>query len=230
MSQTQSAALLYSREGTIDYTPVAAVYAGDVVVINSAFPFIAPHDIAANALGCLVTNNIHKAPKDTSVFAVGDPVYWNATGTPVTGTASTGAASSSLTGALFMGVCAVAALTGDSYVITELTAMERTPSNPASTSVAAAGSTQGDAAALPSSGFALVTGANATKGAVILSGTKELKIKNDDVANAVLKVYPPGVLAINGLGTSAAILMAAKTSATFVLQGSIYYTIPLLPS
>lgn len=230
MAQTQSPASLYQESGVIDHTPNSAVYTGDVVVVNS-IPLVASRDIPANTLGALDTESIYKVPKDASVFSKGDPVYWNATGSPVVGTVSTGAASSSTAGANFMGVAAADALTGDATVTTELTAWEKVPTTtPAAASVAAAGANQGNATALPASGFVLVTGADATKGAVILAGTREIKVKNDDAANAVLKVYPPGTLAINALATSAPILMAAKTSATFVLQGSIYYTIPLLPS
>ena len=99
--------------------------------------------------------------------------------------------------------------------------------------VAATGSTQTDAAAL-NPGFNLVTGANATKGVVLPAGqdNMEVTVKNADAANAVLNVYPSGTQTINALAASTAIAMAAKTSATFRYSAGFggWFTVPLLPS
>ena len=101
--------------------------------------------------------------------------------------------------------------------------------------VAAAGSVQGDAGAITvsSPGLAFVTGADATKGVVLPAAVAgyDIVVKNDDAANAILKVYPASGDIINALGANNAISMAAKTSALFVaLDATTWYTVPLLPS
>lgn len=101
--------------------------------------------------------------------------------------------------------------------------------------VAAAGSVQGDAAAITANApsVVVVTGADATKGAILpaaFPGAVHL-VKNADAANAILKVYPATGGAINALSANAALSMAAKTSAVFMSQdGTNWVTIPLLPS
>lgn len=64
----QVPAVRYSDGKNIDYTPGSAVNAGDVVVLGS-IPFIAPLDIAANALGALATEGVFKVPKKTEAFS-----------------------------------------------------------------------------------------------------------------------------------------------------------------
>jgi hypothetical protein len=99
--------------------------------------------------------------------------------------------------------------------------------------VAAAGSDNTDAVAITTYGV-LVTGANATKGAILPAAAagKFVLVKNDDAANAILKVYPPSGAKINALTTTTgALSMAAKTSAIFWFYSATQiYTIPLLPS
>jgi len=102
----------------------------------------------------------------------------------------------------------------------------------ASATVAAAGSSQSDAAAI-AEGFTLVTAADATKGVKLPAAAagKVCVVKNSDAANAVLKVYPDTSDAINALSANAALSMAAKTSALFVAyDATTWYTVPLLPS
>jgi len=56
-------------------------------------------------------------------------------------------------------------------------------------------------------------------------------VKNDDTANAVLKVYPNTSDTINALSANAALSMAAKTAAVFVAyDATAWFTVPLLPS
>lgn len=101
-----------------------------------------------------------------------------------------------------------------------------------SSTVAATGSAQTDAAAL-SAGFNLATGADATKGVILPAAAAGLVIivKNDDAANAVLKVYPATGDAINALSANASYNMAAKTSMLIVAYDSTtWYTVPLLAS
>jgi predicted RecA/RadA family phage recombinase len=101
-----------------------------------------------------------------------------------------------------------------------------------SATVAATGSTQGDAAAI-ADGFTLVTAADGTKGVKLPAAAAGALclVKNADAANAILKVYPDTGDAINALAANAALSMAAKTSAVFVaFDATTWYTIPLLPS
>jgi len=125
MAQTQAAALLYSDDCAIDYTPASAVYAGDVIVIGS-IPFIAPRDIAANVKGSLLTEGIWKVPKETGALTAGDAIYWHTTGNPDNGTAGTGAANGTASGGYLMGVAVADAASGDDYVYVLLTAAKRT--------------------------------------------------------------------------------------------------------
>lgn len=80
-----------SRGDTIDYTASSNVTAGDVVQIGTV-PYVATQAITNGALGSLACDGIFDVPKTSDVFAAGDAVYWNPTGSPVTGTASSGAA------------------------------------------------------------------------------------------------------------------------------------------
>lgn len=83
-------------------------------------------------------------------------------------------------------------------------------------------------------GFNWVTAADGTVGAKLpatpAAGTMVF-IKNDDTANAVLKVYPDAAATINAIGSNGSISMAAKTSALFwAATTTQWFTIPLLPS
>jgi hypothetical protein len=102
----------------------------------------------------------------------------------------------------------------------------------ASATVAATGSSQSDAAAV-AEGFTLVTAANGTKGVKLPAAAAGALciVKNDDAANAVLKVYPDTDDAINAIAANSALSMAAKTAALFVAyDATTWYTVPLLPS
>jgi hypothetical protein len=85
-----------------------------------------------------------------------------------------------------------------------------------------------------SEGFNLVTGADATKGALLPTpyDGMEVIVVNSDAANAILKVYPTTGKAINAIAANGAISMAAKASAIFKYLAStgIWYTIPKVPS
>ena len=97
---------------------------------------------------------------------------------------------------------------------------------------AAAGSTRADATALTAS-FSWVTAADATKGVVLPAPTagRVIAIKNDDTANAVLKVYAPGSAQINSVAGSTAFSMAAKTACFFVAYDTTdWFSIPLVAS
>jgi hypothetical protein len=97
---------------------------------------------------------------------------------------------------------------------------------------AAAGSTRANATALTAS-FNWVTGADAAVGVVLPAPTagRVVAIKNDDTANAVLKVYAPGTAKINGVAGDTAFSMAAKTACFFVAYDATdWFSIPLVAS
>ncbi len=101
--------------------------------------------------------------------------------------------------------------------------------------IAAAGSVIGDATQISTKppAMILVTGADATKGVKLppaVSG-KTVTIKNRDSENAVLKVWPYSATdQINAITAGSAISLAAKVCCTFHAVGSVWYTVPLLPS
>jgi hypothetical protein len=97
---------------------------------------------------------------------------------------------------------------------------------------AAAGSTRADATAMTAS-FNWVTAADATKGVIIPAPTagRVIIVKNDDTANAVLKVYAPSSAKINGVAGSTAFSMAAKTACLFVAYDTTdWFSVPLVAS
>ena len=65
----------------IDYTPAAAVEAGDVIVLNTDERIgIATADIAANALGSLAVEGVFNFPKSdgsSTALVQGDLVFWD---------------------------------------------------------------------------------------------------------------------------------------------------------
>lgn len=98
--------------------------------------------------------------------------------------------------------------------------------------VAATGSTQADAAQL-SEGFTWVTAANATKGVLLPVAVPgmEVEVKNDDTANAILKIWPATGAAVNAVAANAAFSIAAKTSVRLkAYSATQWFSIPLLPS
>ena len=97
---------------------------------------------------------------------------------------------------------------------------------------AAAGTTRADATAMTAS-FNWVTAADAAKGVILPAPTagRVVVVKNDDTANAILKVYAPGSAKINGVAGSTAFSMAAKTAGWFVAYDSTdWFSIPLVAS
>lgn len=97
---------------------------------------------------------------------------------------------------------------------------------------AAAGSSRTDATAMTAS-FNWVTAADGTKGVILPAPTagRLLVVKNDDTANAILKVYAPGSATINGVAGSTAFSMAAKTAGWFVAYDTTsWFSVPLVAS
>ncbi len=231
MSANPKVSLLSGRVQQVDYTPASAVAAGDVIVINGICHF-SETDIAAATLGALTfSGGVWQGNKDTSTFSVGDPVYWAATGSPVTGTASSGAFTSTGTGN-FVGYAvqtpaaptlATGALTGDQYVYfvkaNSQAAIIGTETDTIGASTAAAGSTTSDAGVLPAATASIypTTAADDTKGVRINAADKvtgrTLTIGNG-VANKILKVYAPSGGVINGGSADAAFSSASGKGVT----------------
>ena len=115
----QTAATVWADGDMIDYTPGAAVTAGDVVVLGSIVG-VAVEDIPANTKGSLQIEGIFKVPKITGAITVGTKLYWDPAGTPVTGDASSGAATATAGSLKVMGYAVLAAASGDSYVYIDL--------------------------------------------------------------------------------------------------------------
>ena len=101
-------AYLRSDECTIDYTPASAVSAGDVLVLGGQV-YIAPHDIAANALGALLTEGVFRGDLAAVTVTIWDAIYWDADGDPYGGTAGTGCFTNVATGNTFCGYAVAAA-------------------------------------------------------------------------------------------------------------------------
>jgi len=162
---------------------------------------------------------VKNATSDT--YSVGAPVYWDPTNN-VAKTTSAG-------GYYYVGRCVIASVSGDTYVYTDLNAVA--PKRYPTATVAAAGSAQGDAAALIE-GFNIVTGANGTVGVILPTAVAGMEVIIKGTTSGVLKVYPAGSGIINALSASAAISLASGViPAIFVASSATqWYTIPLVPS
>lgn len=68
------------RGDAIDYTPMADVAAGDVVVLDNKLVGVAKLDIKAGELGALALTGVYEVTKNSGVaFAAGMEVGWNPT-------------------------------------------------------------------------------------------------------------------------------------------------------
>ena len=114
----QTPAIYRAKGDKIDYTPVGAVIAGQVIVLGDIIG-VAEKDIPAGDVGSLSVKGSWDLPKTSDAFSQGDDVFWNASGNPVVGTAGTGAADNA-TGVL-IGKAADDAAGTDAYVRTVLT-------------------------------------------------------------------------------------------------------------
>lgn len=192
---------LFRNDGdTHDYTPAStAVVAGDVILIGT-IPMVAKDAIAVAARGVLSSKGTFKCPKDSSTFADGDAVYWNATGNPVGGTAGTGAMTSTpstyLAGYVDTGTTDgtySGALTGDATVRVNLTAAKRTST--------LAGSVTADDISGSDSSLG-IAGQNAAQGGAValVGGTSST---GGNAGGAITHVGgTPGVTGIGGAVTS----------------------------
>jgi hypothetical protein len=232
MAQTQTPNI-FSKQGEMrDYTPASDTFAGDIVVVGSNV-YLAANDMASSATstlgllgvpvgGSLHTSGIWAINKDSSTFADGDAVYWNATGNPVIGTAGTGCATSTAGSNKLIGQCVIPAggaapVAGDQYVwvlanVTKntttvagsMTADDITGSD-SSLGIAGLSSTQGGAVALlggPSS-----TGGNAGGAVTAVGGTPGVT----GVGGAVTLTGGAGG-ATSGTGGAASLIGGAGTN------------------
>jgi predicted RecA/RadA family phage recombinase len=99
----------------IDYTPVSAVVAGQVIA-NEGRVVIATGPIAAGALGSVATTGLFDAVKVTGAINFLAALYWDADANPVSGTAGSGALTTTSAGNTFAGFAAAAALETDATV------------------------------------------------------------------------------------------------------------------
>ncbi len=106
----------FIQEGqSIDYTPVSAVAAGQVVVQGSMIGVVKT-PIAAGALGALAVKGIFDVVKANEQQALGAALYWDADGNPYNGTAGTGCATTTSAGNTFIGFAQAAAGATDEVV------------------------------------------------------------------------------------------------------------------
>lgn len=102
---------------------------------------------------------------------------------------------------------------------------------PVGADVAAAGSTQTDAALL-AEGFQVVTGANGTLGVKLPVAVRGAVVIIKGTTAGVLKVWPNSGAAINALTGDAAMSLASGLIPAILIAKSAtqWYTLPLLPS
>lgn len=212
----QTPAVMRQEGDSVDYTPVAAVTAGDVIVIGTSLVTVATCDIAANTKGSVATRGVFNFPKDNSDFAAaGVPVYWDADGNPYGGTAGTGCLSDSSADGPLAGFALEAAgsTTGDVDILLRSVDSATVPGVLAAfpmRTLAAAGSVIGNAAAVAGTGVTRVTGADNTTGVQLpASPTGKLVVLQNSVADKTLKVYPQANAGINATGTNTAYVMPA---------------------
>lgn len=108
-------AVFKQRGESIDYTPVSAVSAGQVVVLDG-WCGVAKYDIAAGKLGALWMSGLFDVVKVTGAINAGAALYWDADGNPLGGTAGTGALTTTSTNNVFFGFSAAAAAETDTTI------------------------------------------------------------------------------------------------------------------
>lgn len=96
------------------YNSGSAKAYGDVVLVGQTVGVVDDSGgIAAGGYGRLRVSGIIQFCADTTVWAAGDSIYWNATGNPQGGVAGTGCATSTSSGATLIGPAEYAKATGD---------------------------------------------------------------------------------------------------------------------
>ena len=218
-------ALLKSAGWMVDYTPSAAVAAGEVVLQGEMIG-IAPEPIAAGVKGALVISAVADFTKLTGdTLAVGVKAYWDDTLKIATSTVGsncylgkvvTGTTSEVVVRINMAGVANGAGSLGWGH----------TPS----ATVAASGTGSGDSPV--TTGFTMVSAADNTKAVTLPTAAAGLVciIKNNAAAD--LKVFPATNDKINGgTATTGFLALVDNTAAMFVAYDATdWYSICLLPS
>lgn len=216
------------------YTASGAKTAGVPLQISAAVSKevgIPASDIADGDIDELDVEGRFRVIKKAETWAIEQVVGWDANGDPAVGTAGTGAYTAVAADWDFPVGKVVEASAND--VEQGVIALNEYPLDWSPTKVVAAtGSIQGDAAALDY-GFNHVTGADATKGALLPPAHpgRSVIVKNADAANAVLKIWPTVGDGVNAIAVNSAFSIAAKTSVLLVaIDTTTWYSLPLLPS
>lgn len=215
----QTPAKLVQHPGDhIDYTPAAAVAAGDVVVVGNKV-YIAPADIANGAKGALAGEGVWEVPKGNTIITIGDTVFWQAAGTPRSGDNDSGAAFNA--SGVPMGPAMANAASNDTTVTIKL--QDRSYMRPGVAAVTAAGAAQGNAAAV-AEGVSVVTTDNNDKGVILPAASpgRVCTVINFNSA-LTLKVYPPTGKQVNAAGANNAIVQAVNTVKTYICEGTNAY-------
>ena len=116
-AQVEDAIYSHGDQVLIDFTPGAAVVAGDVQLLDTAMPGIwgvANQAIASGALGAIDIGGIYKLKLGTGeAFTAGDIVEWDISGTDAWSDAHAN-------GDGHIGIAVADAVSGDDYVLTKL--------------------------------------------------------------------------------------------------------------
>jgi len=203
----QTAAIYRQLGDSIDHTPDSDVAAGQVVLIGTTFVAIAPVAIASGVKGAVNARGIWNVPKDNSDVAKGDPLYWDANGSPVGGTALSGAFTKTTSGNTFAGIAMEAAGTTVGDVDMFLRSIDGTiPGSFAPLNVATivVGGTAIANANAVSYGYTLVTGADDTAAIKLPEAAAgAVCVVKNGVTNKILKVFPAVNDTINGAAANA---------------------------
>ena len=112
----------YVQEGcALDYTPLADVSAGTVVVVGDTVGVV-NRDIKAGQLGARHLCGVFSGVKDSAAIGDGAKVYWKPDGNPLGGTAGSGCFTATATGAKFAGYAAKAAAADAATVLVRFVA------------------------------------------------------------------------------------------------------------
>ena len=105
----------------------SAVVCGQIVVVGTIVGIVnGLQGIADGAWGTLTVEGHADIKKATGAISVGDSVYWDADGNPVNGTAGTGALTTTASGNTLVGLCEIAAASGDAQCRVRMTSAQRT--------------------------------------------------------------------------------------------------------
>jgi predicted RecA/RadA family phage recombinase len=210
----------------IDYTPSAAVAAGDVV-LQGFMIGVAPEPIAAGVKGSLQVTGVAEFVKGTgdNGLTVGAIAYWDDAAKVATSTA----ASNKYLGKVVIGTTTevlVKVLMGSMAVVNAVVTAGVVPS----ATVAASGTASG--ASPVALGFTLATAANDVKAVTLPPAApgRTCIIKNNAAAD--LKVFPATGDSMNGgVVTTSYLLMADYTAAMFVaFDFTEWYSVSLIAS